>query len=37
MIKELGAVMGMLKNLPKMQAEAEKMQQRIALITADAD
>ena len=35
MIKELGAVMGMLKNLPKMQAEAEKMQQRIALIPAE--
>lgn len=35
MIKEMGAVLGMLKNLPKMQAEMEKMQQRIGQITAE--
>lgn len=35
MFKEMGAIMGMLKNLPKMQAEVEKMQQRISQITAE--
>jgi nucleoid-associated protein EbfC len=35
MFKELGAVMGMLKNLPKMQAETEKMQQRIGQLSAE--
>jgi DNA-binding YbaB/EbfC family protein len=30
MIKEMGQVMGLLKNLPKMQGEMEKLQQRIA-------
>jgi len=35
MFKEMGQVMSMLKNLPKMQAEMEKLQQRIALITAE--
>ncbi|HMP18009.1 MAG TPA: YbaB/EbfC family nucleoid-associated protein [Gemmatales bacterium] len=35
MFKELGSVMGMLKNLPKMQAEAEKMQLRIAQLSAE--
>jgi len=35
MFKEMGQVMSMLKNLPKMQAEMEKLQQRIAQITAE--
>ncbi|HQR41799.1 MAG TPA: YbaB/EbfC family nucleoid-associated protein [Gemmatales bacterium] len=35
MFKELSAVMGLLKNPSKMQAEVEKMQQRINQITAE--
>jgi DNA-binding YbaB/EbfC family protein len=35
MIKEMGQVMGLLKNLPKMQVEMEKLQQRIAQLTAE--
>lgn len=35
MFKQMGEVMGLLKNLPKMQAEMEKLQQRIAQITAE--
>ncbi len=35
MFKEMGQVMGLLKNLPKMQDEVEKLQQRIAQVTAE--
>jgi DNA-binding YbaB/EbfC family protein len=35
MFKEMGQVMSLLKNLPKMQAEVEKLQQRIAQLTAE--
>lgn len=35
MIKEMGQIMSLLKNAGKMQAEVEKLQQRIAQITAE--
>jgi len=35
MLKEMGQIMGLLKNAGKMQAEMEKLQQRIGLITAE--
>lgn len=37
MFKELGQMMSMLKNLPKMKEEAEKLQQRLGSITADGN
>ena len=35
MFKEMGQVMSLLKNAGKMQAEVEKLQQRIAQLTAE--
>jgi DNA-binding YbaB/EbfC family protein len=35
MFKEFGAIMGMMKNLPKIQAEAQQMQERIGQLTAE--
>ena len=35
MFKEMGQIMGLLKNAGKMQAEMEKLQQRIAALTAE--
>jgi len=37
MFKELGQMMSMLKNLPKMKEEAEKLQQQLAQIHADGN
>lgn len=35
MFKEMGAMMGMLKNLPKLQEQMEQLQARVAAITAE--
>jgi len=37
MMKELGQMFSMLKNLPKMKEEAERLQQRLGQITADGN
>jgi DNA-binding YbaB/EbfC family protein len=37
MFKELGQMMNMLKNLPKMKEETEKLQQRLSQITAEGN
>ena len=37
MFKELGQMMGMLKNMPKLQAAMAEMQQKLAQISADGN
>ena len=37
MFKELGQMMGLMKQLPKIKEEMERLQQRLAQITAEGD
>ena len=37
MFKEIGAIAGMLKNLPKIRGEMEQLQGRLGQITVDGD
>jgi DNA-binding YbaB/EbfC family protein len=37
MFKELGQMAGLLKQLPKIKEEAERLQQRVAQLSADGD
>ena len=37
MIKELGQMMGMMKNLPKLQASFQEMQEKLAQVTAEGN
>lgn len=35
MFKDIGSILGLMKNLPKMKEEMEKLQQRVGQITAE--
>jgi DNA-binding YbaB/EbfC family protein len=37
MLKELGQIAGLMKNLPKIKEEMERLQQKLGQITADGD
>ena len=37
MFKELGQLAGLMKNLPRIQEEAERLQQRLGQLTAEGD
>src|SRR5437899_3082830 len=37
MFKEIGQIASLLKNLPKIREEAEKLQQKLAQVTAEGD